>query len=80
MLNSLSTPQVTRGFLRGMIQAPGGGEIDMLLIIVTAILLANLLFLVYVFVKHMKLKRDFERRRREIHKRWTDVKENKSEK
>lgn len=52
----------------------------MLLIIVTAILLANLLFLVYVFVKHMKLKRDFERRRREIHKRWTDVKENKSEK
>lgn len=52
----------------------------MLSVIIVTILLANLLFLAYVFVRHRKLKRDFEKRRQEIHRRWADVKENKSEK
>lgn len=41
----------------------------MLVIIVAAILLTNLLFFTYTFAKHRKLKRDFERRRQEMHRR-----------
>lgn len=49
-------------------------------VIVAMILLANLLFMVYVFAKRRKSERDFERRRQEMHRRWEDVKEIKSEK
>ena len=49
-------------------------------VIAAMILLANLLFMAYAFVKRRKLKRDFERRRQEMHRRWANVQENKSEK
>ena len=52
-----------------------GGDAGMLPVIIVTILLVSLLFLVYVFVKHRKLKRGFERRRQEMYRRWADAKE-----
>ena len=57
-----------------------GGDAGMLPVIIVTILLVNLLFFAHALVKHRKIKRDFERRRQEMHRRWEDVKENKNEK